>query len=112
MNGRSPGVPRESWGSENIPAEVLIPDDVCEHPLNIGGIDDESLLLQLATGEGDFIEQLLHQRVEAARANVFRSLVHFRSVARNGLQSIVGEAQVNTLSLHESHILVGERISR
>ena len=70
---------REVADLQNIPAEVLILDDVGQLLAHVGDVDFHVLLLQIRPVERNVFEQLLQNGVQAARADVLR---RSRSLAR------------------------------
>src|SRR4029077_9844273 len=75
---------------ENVPAEVLVFDNIRELAANIGGVHFYGFLLQIRTFERNLFEQLLHNRVQPARTDILRSLIHLGREPRHFLQRVVG----------------------
>src|SRR6185503_1859701 len=61
--------------SQNVPGQVLVLDDLGEHPDDVGLVDPHGLVGEIGTFEGDLVEQLLEHGVQAAGADVLGVLV-------------------------------------
>src|SRR2546427_12992354 len=59
-------------GLQDIPAEILVFYDVRQLIADVVGVDLHRFLFQIGALERDLFEQLLHDRVQAARADVLR----------------------------------------
>src|SRR5690242_10787922 len=77
--------------SQNVAAEVLVGDQIAEAITHKGGVHGHGLARALAGGEGDLFEQLLHDRMQPSRADVFDPLVHLLSIAGQLGDPILGE---------------------
>src|SRR2546428_5114873 len=75
-------------GLKNVATEILILDGVGEHFLNVSRVDRLVLWLQVRPLKTDFVQQPLHDRVQAASADVFGLLIYLRGKIGNGINRI------------------------
>src|ERR1035441_6812964 len=66
---------------------------------HVGRIHLDGLLLEIGAGERYFLQQLFHDGVQAARADIFARFVDLRGELRHLFQRIVGENQFDALGL-------------
>src|SRR5688572_20156025 len=71
--------------SEDVTAEVLILDDLLERAGDVRGVERLLFGLEVRPLEADDVEHLLHDRVQAARADVLGLLVDADGEARDGV---------------------------
>src|SRR5262249_9648545 len=95
---------------EDVAAEVLVLDDLGEHFLDVGGINADRFLLQIRTFERNLVQKLLHNRMQPSGADVFRAFVHGSSKARDLLNRIVLERQLDALSFKQRNVLFDQRV--
>src|SRR5215831_15469444 len=95
--------------SQNVTGQILVLDDVGQHFCHVGLVDRDVLVGKIRAFERNLVEQLLHHRVQAARADVFRALVDERREVRDLLNRSVGEDKLDALSVHEGRVLLDER---
>ena len=70
---------------KNEPSEVFVPGQVGQPRVDVGGVDRHRLRRRAcAASKRDLLEQPLHHRVQAARADVLGALVHLRRRSRRG----------------------------
>src|SRR5690242_14781952 len=74
-SARLPAAPRTST-SQDVAREVLIAPDFGEPLPHVLGVDRELLARHVRGVEGHVLQELLHHRVEASRADVLRAPVH------------------------------------
>src|SRR5205085_5289040 len=73
---------------ENIPAQVLIFDDLCERALDVSRVDHLAFDFKVWGVEADLVQDLLHNRVQAARADVFGLFVDAAGELRDRINRI------------------------
>src|SRR5262249_33489525 len=61
--------------SEDVPAEILIRDDIGQSAVHVRRVDDLAPARQVRPLEQDLVEDFLQDGVEAARSDVLRPLV-------------------------------------
>src|SRR2546423_6364891 len=82
--------PRSGYrGLKDVPREVLVARDVAQHAVDIRAVDRDVLLPHFRRVERNLIQQLLHHRVQAARADVLGALVHERGEVRDASDRVV-----------------------
>src|SRR5439155_8580607 len=54
--------------SEDVPREILVAGDVAQPDVNVPGVDGQLLTRQIRRVEGDLLEELFHDRVQAPGA--------------------------------------------
>ncbi len=62
--------------SQNVPAEVLVFHSFCKHRLDVSGVNALVLWFQIGSFKTDFFEQLLHDGLQSAGADVFRVFIY------------------------------------
>src|SRR6266536_5831667 len=98
--------------SENVPRQVLVEQHALEARLDVLRIDDELLAPLVGRVEADLVEEPLHHGVEPARAAVLHTLFHVRGDARDLLDRVLGDLEVDALRGEERDVLLHERVLR
>src|SRR2546425_8796250 len=73
---------------QNVPAQIIVLDDVLQAVSHDLGVDRQLPLGQLRRLEGDLFQQPLHDREEPAGADVLRALVDRSEEHTSELQSL------------------------
>src|SRR5215469_9819566 len=84
---------------QNIAAQILVLHDISQHLAHVVGIDGDLLAFLFGRSEAQLIEHALHDRMQPARSDVFRALVHTEGEACHLFQSFVGELQFHAFGL-------------
>src|SRR6267143_3032972 len=95
---------------QDVPAEILVLDDIGELLVYVGGIDFNVFLLEVGRLEGEFVENLFKDSVKPAGADVFRLLIDAGSEFRDSVDSIVGDVELDAFGFEQRDILLDERI--
>src|ERR1700683_3615701 len=98
------GAPRPHRASNNleyIPRQILILHDVGEHFAHEIGVDDYVLTFSFWSFEAEFIEHALHDGMQAAGTDIFRTLIHAKCEVRDLLQGLGSELQLHSFSLKQ-----------
>src|SRR5262249_13179543 len=95
---------------QNVAAEILVLDDVCQLFADVGGIDFHILLLEVRRFERNLIKNLFKNGMQAARADVFGLFVHAGGIAGHGRDGVLGDIELDAFGLEESDILVDQRV--
>src|SRR5699024_19554 len=92
-----------AWGSENVLAHVLGVRVRAELGVYIIGVDADADFGGVAAAgvEGDVVEYALHQRVQAARADVFRRLIGLPRAFGDGLERAGLEIEAHAVHAQE-----------
>src|SRR6267143_1230081 len=98
--------------SQNVPRQVLVARDVAEARVHVAGIDREILAGHIGSVEGDLLEELLHDRVQAPCADVLRARVDLHRDLRDRLHRLRCEPEAHPLRSEELRILPEQRVSR
>ena len=98
--------------SENIPAEVLVLHDVGELLGDVRAVHFHILFLQVRRIERNFIQHFFENRMQAARADVFRLLVDGDGKARERRDGVLGEIQLHAFGVEQRDVLLDERVLR
>src|SRR5579863_219411 len=69
---------RRPRASQNIPAEVLILDDLGQLLAHVGRVHLHGLLLQVRSLEGNLFQQLFENGMQPPRPDILRIFVHAR----------------------------------
>src|SRR5580704_17405962 len=112
MQTAKPPPTQKTKTSQNIPAEVLSLDDVRKLFAHVTDVDFHGLLLEIGTIKRDVFKQFLKNGVQAARADIFRGLVHARGERRDLLDRVLGEGKLDALRVQQRLILLNQRIFR
>src|SRR5215475_73633 len=99
-----------AWGSQDVPAQILVLDDVGKLLADVLRVDDHVLLLQIGSFERVLVQESLHYRVKPASADVFGLLVDGKGKPGNRVNRVVGERQVYAFGAEQSLVLAGERV--
>ena len=91
-----------------IAAEVGVFGDPAELSLDEGGVDDERVAPALLGLETDVLEQLLHHRLEPARADILDRFVDLGGDAGERLDAVLGEGDGDALGVEKRLILLGQ----
>ena len=67
---------RRLGDSEDVPRQILIPHDIRQHARHILRVNSDFTSVHVTCVEGQLIDEALEDRVQAARADVLRFLVH------------------------------------
>ena len=76
------------------------------------GVDLDVLLLQVGAFEGDLLEQLFHDGVQPARADVLGGLVDAGGELGDVFQRVVGEDQADAFGFEQRRVLLDQRVLR
>ena len=93
---------------KNVPAKVLILHDFGKLFLNVERVDANVFLLKIGAVERDIFEQFFHNRMEAARADIFRRLIDLRGDTGNFCNRVFREAKFDALRFEKSDVLLDE----
>ena len=52
----------DPWSLQNVPRQVLVADDVGEHAVDVGLVDDHGFLAHIRRLEGELVEQPVRSR--------------------------------------------------
>src|SRR5271166_3078837 len=94
---------------QNVTRQVLVFYDVGKRVAHVVRVNDHVLLFHVRGLEADDVEHLLHNRVQAPRANVLRAFIHAEGEVRHLLQRLGSELQPHALSVEQRYVLLGER---
>jgi hypothetical protein len=97
---------------ENIPAQVLVLDDVRKLFSYIHRIDADRLLFQVRASEGNLFQHFLHDGMKTPGADIFRILIDDGRKVRDLLNRVVGERQLDSLRIHQRDILLNQGVFR
>ncbi|MCK7518679.1 MAG: hypothetical protein MZV64_13645 [Ignavibacteriales bacterium] len=97
--------------SQDVPAQVLVLDDVGEHAVDVGCVNRNRSAREVGPFERDLVEQLLHDRLQPARADVLHPLVDQRRQFRHPLDGVVGELEVDALGGEQRRVLRDQRVA-
>src|SRR2546422_6990134 len=95
---------------QNVPAQIIVLDDVLQAVSHGLGVDRQLPLGQLRRLEGDLFQQPLHDREEPACADVLRALVDLHSGRRDLLDTLAGEVQRDAFRLEQGRILLDQGV--
>src|SRR5262249_25527040 len=96
--------------SQNVTAEILVLHDLRQLLAHVVGIYFDRLFLQVGTFEGDLLQQLLENRVQPPRADILGRFVHARGKGGDLLNGVVGERELDALSVEQRLILLDQRV--
>src|SRR5436305_439122 len=105
--GRSSAAP-----SQDVPRQVLVPRDVTEARVDVAGVDRQLLAGHVGRVEGDLFEKLLHDRVQAPRADVLRARVDFHRALRDRLHRLRCPPETDPLRPEKLRVLPEPRVLR
>src|SRR5262249_16526509 len=91
---------------QNVAAEILILHDVGKHLLDVCRIDSDGFLFKVRPLERDLVEKLFHDRVQAARPDVFRTFVDSGGEARDFVYRVIQESQFDAFGFEKRDILL------
>src|ERR1035437_4374793 len=97
---------------QNIPAQILVLHNVGQLLADVGGVHSHGFLLQVGAFEGDFLQHLLHDGVQAARADVLGAFVDLGGELRHLCQRVVGQDQFDAFGFEQRGVLLGQRVFR
>src|SRR5208283_450521 len=95
---------------ENVTAQILVLYDVRELLVNVGGIYLHRFLFQVRRFERELIQDFFQNRVQTARADVFRLLIHAGGKFGDGLYGIFSELELDALGIQQGDVLLDERV--
>ena len=98
----------DSVVSQNVTAQVLVLDCLCQHALDVTRVDYLVLGLEIGTLKTDFVKQLLHDGVETAGADVFGLSIHAGGEIRNGGNCVASKLEPGAFGLHQRPVLSDE----
>jgi len=98
--------------SQNVPRQVLVLDDFRQHFRHVRVVDRDGLLEEIGSLERDLVEQLLHHRVQSARADVLGPFVHDGREVGDAANRVVGKREVDPLGVHQRGVLLDQRAAR
>src|SRR5579862_3412872 len=101
-----------AFSSQNVSAEVLVLHNIRKHLLNIGRVDSDGFLLQIRPFEGNVVEKLLHDGVQAPRADILGAFVYRGGKAGHLLHGVVKKRELDALGFEQSDILLDQGILR
>ena len=96
--------------SQNIPAQVLVLDDLGELFADVHGVHLDGLLLEVGTVEGNILQQFFENGVETARADVLGGFIHPRGEAGDLLQRVLGKGELDAFGIEQRLILLDQRV--
>src|SRR5262249_2108819 len=82
---------------QNIAREILVLRNRVEHAVDVSGVDAQALVLQLGRVERHLVEQLFHDGVEPARADVLGAIVDEGGDVGDALDGVGRELQLDVL---------------
>src|SRR5271165_35201 len=94
---------------QNVTRQVLVFYDVGQRIAHVVRVNDHVLLFHVGGLEADDVEHLLHDSVQAPRADVFGAFVYAESEMRDLLQRLGSELQLHALCIQQRDVLLGER---
>src|SRR5437879_1577324 len=94
---------------QNVPAQILILNNISQHLADIFGVDGDLLALSFRGGEADLIEYAFHNCVQPPRAYVLGAFVDSERKTRNFGQGLFGELQLHAFCLQERRVLFHQR---
>jgi hypothetical protein len=92
--------------SEDVAAEVLVFDYVVESARDVVGVDYLVLRLKVWAEEAYLVQDLLHDRVQASRADVLGLLVDADGEAREGVDGVFREVKLDAFGFEQSLVLL------
>src|ERR1700693_4088300 len=92
--------------------EVLVLEDGGQVGAHVVRVDLDLLAAHLGRGEGDLLEQLLHDRVEPPRPDVLGALVDRGGDLGHLLDGVLRERERHALGLQQLHVLADEGVLR
>src|SRR2546423_3894727 len=98
--------------SEDVAAEGLIFDDVGERARDVFGVNQLPLLFEVWAEEAYLVEDFLHDRVEAARADVLGLLVDADREARDRIHGVLREVQLYAFGFQKRLVLFDQGVLR
>src|ERR1700674_958731 len=98
--------------SENVAAQILVLDDICELFGDVGGVHFYVLFFQIGCFKRNFVENFFENGVQAARADIFCLLVHACAESRDGGDGIFGNVKLDAFGFQERHVLLNECVLR
>src|SRR6478609_8566176 len=106
----SPVQPWRTEASQNIPAEVLILDDVGQLLAHVDRIYFYVLAFEVRTVEGNLFEQFLEDRMQSPSTDVLGRLVYPSRERRDLFQRILRERQLDAFRIQQRLILLHQRV--
>src|SRR5262249_3439176 len=82
---------------KNVSRQVLVFDDIRQHLADIVRVHLDVLALLVRGVETDLIQHPLHNRVQAAGADILRPFIHAEGKARNLFQGLPSELKLYAL---------------
>src|SRR5216110_3455368 len=89
---------------EDISAEILILHDIGEHLLNVSCVDSDRFLFKIGTLERNLVEQLFHDRMQPAGADVFGVFIHCGGEACDLLNGIIEKRQLDAVCVEQRDV--------
>src|SRR5262245_5008593 len=86
---------------QHVAREVFARGEFLEFRVDVGGVDPDRRRPAASGGERDVLEQLLHHRVEPARADVLGLLVHSERGLGEALDPVRPEFELHALGLEQ-----------
>ena len=76
---------------------------------NVIGIDDTCFSVMSGASKLMIVEHLLHDGVQAARADVLGPFIHLEGEVRHFLERFRSELQLQSFSIEQRRVLLGQR---
>src|SRR5690349_14111492 len=70
------------------------------------------LRIEVGTFKADLFQQLLHDRLQATRADIFSLLIDLRRVVRDGVDGVGSKLHRHAFGFHHRLVLLDQRIAR
>src|SRR5208283_1576430 len=93
---------------QNVSRQVLVLHDVGQRIAHVVRVNDHVLLFHVGGLEADDVEHLLHDGMQAPRADVLRAFVHAEGEMRHLLQRLRSELQLHALGVQQRDVLLGK----
>ena len=91
------------------PAEIRIPRNLLQLAVDIRPVDHHARPAAILGIVADVLEQLLHHRLKAARADILDLAIHFRGDAGDGGDAVLGELDRDLLGGEQRLVLERQR---
>ncbi len=73
--------------------------------MDVGGVDDDRLLVSIRSVEGDVFEEALQDSMQASRADILRAPVHLGCNAGEFRDAIFSELEGDALGAEQADVL-------
>src|SRR5882762_7478245 len=97
-------------GLQNVAAQILVLDDVCELLGDVGGVNFHILFLEVGRFKRNFVKNFFENGVQAPRADIFCLLVYACGETGDGSDGVLGDVQLDAFGFQERDVLLDERV--